>query len=130
VICGKRVLFEIWVFKIGWSLGYRPVYSLSFITLGMSIGLMYSPVSTTLLTAATVYICVAWLTQYLKLKRSNPAGLPYPPGPKGLPLVGSILEMHGDQEWFTYYKWSRKYGTSYDLLTYLVLQVAHGETLL
>jgi hypothetical protein len=56
--------------------------------------------------------------------RSNPAGLLYPPGPKGLPFWGTLFEMHGDQEWLTYYNWSRMYGERYSFFIYLQPEVA------
>ncbi|KAK1231056.1 hypothetical protein PQX77_005832 [Marasmius sp. AFHP31] len=37
----------------------------------------------------------------------NPA---LPPGPKGLPLVGNVLDMPNGQEWKTFAEWGRTYG--------------------
>ncbi|EJD42439.1 cytochrome P450 [Auricularia subglabra TFB-10046 SS5] len=36
--------------------------------------------------------------------------LPFPPGPKGLPLIGSLLEWPTLQEWRTFAQWRRRYG--------------------
>ena len=33
-----------------------------------------------------------------------------PPGPKGLPLVGNLLDVPERFQWKTYDEWSRKYG--------------------
>jgi hypothetical protein len=30
---------------------------------------------------------------YVQDKRRNPAGLPYPPGPKGYPIIGNLLDI-------------------------------------
>ncbi|KAH7888502.1 cytochrome P450 [Phlebopus sp. FC_14] len=35
---------------------------------------------------------------------------PYPPGPKGLPLIGSVLEMNLNEPQLTYAEWGKKYG--------------------
>lgn len=34
----------------------------------------------------------------------------YPPGPKGLPLIGSLLDINQERPWITYGKWAREYG--------------------
>ncbi|KAF5321043.1 hypothetical protein D9619_000276 [Psilocybe cf. subviscida] len=36
--------------------------------------------------------------------------LSLPPGPKGLPLVGNILDMPSEREWKTFAQWGEKYG--------------------
>ncbi|KAH9976328.1 hypothetical protein BGW80DRAFT_1292866 [Lactifluus volemus] len=38
-------------------------------------------------------------------------GLPYPPGPKRLPVIGNLLDMPSREEWLTYRKWSDEYGS-------------------
>jgi hypothetical protein len=37
--------------------------------------------------------------------------LPLPPGPKGLPLIGNLLDIPKDKPWETYNEWSKQYGT-------------------
>ncbi|KAF9446025.1 cytochrome P450 [Macrolepiota fuliginosa MF-IS2] len=54
-----------------------------------------------LLSLAVVTISVA-----LKSRKSS---LPYPPGPKRLPLLGNLLDLPKTTEWETYTKWSKEY---------------------
>jgi hypothetical protein len=35
-----------------------------------------------------------------------------PPGPKGLPLIGAVLDMPSEQEWVTFSKWADTWGMS------------------
>ncbi|TFY76167.1 hypothetical protein EWM64_g7846 [Hericium alpestre] len=35
---------------------------------------------------------------------------PYPPGPKGLPVIGNVLDMPKSQGWLTFAKWADEYG--------------------
>ncbi|GJE86535.1 cytochrome P450 [Phanerochaete sordida] len=34
----------------------------------------------------------------------------YPPGPKGLPIIGNILQMPKEDEWLTFARWGEQYG--------------------
>jgi hypothetical protein len=42
-------------------------------------------------------------------RRKNIARLPYPPGPKGLPIIGNLWDIPSENECVTYAKWSREY---------------------
>ena len=37
-------------------------------------------------------------------------GLPFPPGPTPLPLLGSALSINAQEPWLTYTAWRAKYG--------------------
>ncbi|KAH6893747.1 cytochrome P450 [Coprinopsis sp. MPI-PUGE-AT-0042] len=36
--------------------------------------------------------------------------LPLPPGPKGLPLIGNVLQLPSEEPWKVYHAWAREYG--------------------
>jgi hypothetical protein len=40
-------------------------------------------------------------------------GLPYPPGPRPLPLIGNIFDIPREYSWLTYTQLSKKYGMIY-----------------
>ena len=57
---------------------------------------------------------------YLKTKR-RPAALPYPPGPKKLPLLGNLLNIPTTFEWEKYAQWGKDYSTPYSFSLFLFL---------
>ncbi|PPQ99406.1 hypothetical protein CVT24_005393 [Panaeolus cyanescens] len=55
-------------------------------------------------------VFAAIVTQWLAERRRNPRGLPYPPGPRGLPFIGAFYEIPETKPWAAYKEWSKKYG--------------------
>lgn len=62
------------------------------------------------LTIAILYLCLAGVGVYLikQLFAKNHAR--YPPGPRGLPLVGNIQDIPHVKPWLTFAEWGKKYG--------------------
>ncbi|TFK48005.1 cytochrome P450 [Heliocybe sulcata] len=53
---------------------------------------------------------VILLTAWLFSSRSRRGRLPLPPGPKGLPLIGNLLDFPAKFQWLTFDKWHEQYG--------------------
>ncbi len=56
------------------------------------------------------------LVMYARKRR-----LPYPPGPKRLPVVGNLFSMPSQEEWVTYKKWSEELGVKLVVFTLSLL---------
>ncbi|KAG2008249.1 cytochrome P450 [Coprinopsis cinerea AmutBmut pab1-1] len=67
--------------------------------------------STTQVLIALSSIVVAYFVKTALAKRKlNPRGLPYPPGPKGLPVIGNLTQLPQHKPWLVYKEWGRTYG--------------------
>ncbi|KIY45954.1 cytochrome P450 [Fistulina hepatica ATCC 64428] len=62
----------------------------------------------TLLDVALAFLAV-YLLKLAVQARSRPT-YSLPPGPRGLPIVGNILDMPSEKEWQTFFRWGRIYG--------------------
>ena len=59
----------------------------------------------TLLAAVVGFSGLAFLVM-----RTGKRRLPYPPGPRRLPIIGNLFSMPSREEWITYVKWSKECG--------------------
>ena len=57
--------------------------------------------------AASFFGCILLFRQLKKSRSTNPKGLPFLPGPKGYPLIGSLFNMPIDKPWLIYDKWRK-----------------------
>ncbi|KAJ8581708.1 cytochrome P450 [Rhizopogon salebrosus TDB-379] len=68
-----------------------------------------------MLTALRLLMCfevVSLLYIFIRAwrKRRLRGGLPLPPGPKGLPILGNVLDLDVSEPWLSYTEWAKKYG--------------------
>ncbi|KAH7923690.1 cytochrome P450 [Leucogyrophana mollusca] len=56
---------------------------------------------------SSVAVLLAWKLLH---RATNPSGLPLPPGPPGIPLLGNVLDINTAEPWLTYTEWREKYG--------------------
>jgi hypothetical protein len=63
-------------------------------------------------TAVAPYVAgtIAAILVYGSLRRQSRRTLPYPPGPKALPVIGNLLDIPQEKEWLTYRSWNDQHG--------------------
>ncbi|TFK34708.1 cytochrome P450 [Crucibulum laeve] len=61
-----------------------------------------------------LFFCVLILSTVIRRRRerrlANPKNLPYPPGPKPLPILGNLFDLARDNEAATYYQLAEQFG--------------------
>lgn len=60
--------------------------------------------------AAVLLVLTAVVFGYRHLRIHAPRGTKLPPGPKGLPIVGNVLDMPKENAWLTYANWAATFG--------------------
>ncbi|EGO24806.1 hypothetical protein SERLADRAFT_361704 [Serpula lacrymans var. lacrymans S7.9] len=63
-----------------------------------------------------------WLTRYIWKGLSGGPKAPLPPGPRLLPVVGSLFDIDVSEPWLAYTRWAKKYG---DIVHFRVLGKDH-----
>ncbi|KAK0231788.1 cytochrome P450 [Armillaria nabsnona] len=69
-----------------------------------------------LLAFIIAFVCLTPAVWFLVYRPRRNA--PFPPGPRGLPLAGNLLDMPSEKEWLTFAKWGEIYG---DILSIPIL---------
>jgi hypothetical protein len=68
---------------------------------------MSMPIQLNVLLPVSAFLLAAFA---YALRYLRPMRLPYPPGPKRVPIIGNLLDMPSHEEWVTYKNWSDQYG--------------------
>ncbi|KAG2072078.1 cytochrome P450 [Suillus decipiens] len=63
-----------------------------------------------MLTSNVNLLCIAAIGAYIVKQVLNKNSAPYPPGPRGWPLVGNIRDLPEIKRWLTFAEWGKKYG--------------------
>ena len=63
----------------------------------------------------SLIITIIALGAIIVIRQRRRPSHPYPPGPRGLPLIGNVADMPKDYVWLTFSRWGKIYGP----LTYL-----------
>ncbi|SJL03000.1 related to cytochrome P450 CYP2 subfamily [Armillaria ostoyae] len=66
---------------------------------------MFSSLVTLDIAVALAGLVFVW--HLFRLSSRNP---PLPPGPRGIPFIGNLLDLPSEKEWLTFAKWGEKYG--------------------
>ena len=53
----------------------------------------------------------AYVLRTFHADRSRRGKLRYPPGPRGIPLLGNLFDIPQRAPWETYTRWGKQYGT-------------------
>lgn len=63
-----------------------------------------------ILDALAITISFVFVRSWLSWRKRRVKGFPLPPGPRGLPIIGNILDMPGENEFEVARQWGEKYG--------------------
>lgn len=58
-----------------------------------------------------VFVALTFLLALTGYYRWRKPSLPFPPGPKGYPIIGNLLDVPSEQRWVKFLEWSKEYST-------------------
>jgi hypothetical protein len=58
----------------------------------------------------TIWVALGGTIVYSLFSRHTRSQSPLPPGPKGLPLIGNVLDIPSKYPWEKYMAWSKEFG--------------------